>query len=197
MKEMAYTKKTLLWSAAGLLLSLLVLLVVFGGLAGEVLVTDPDGISETADAVMTCIRTGDWKSLELLVSGNPAMDPVTGEEDAAENLIWKAYQQSLQWVCAEGFDIQGPHVTQRVTVTCLDISKVTGVMAQVLLEPADGSTDPENRTQSLRAAAEQALNPNAPTMQREITLTFVRKNGQWQVVSNGALLAVLSGFTAS
>lgn len=192
---MVYTKKrTLLWSAGGLLLSLLVLLVVSGGFAGEVLVTDPEGITETTDAVMSCICTGDWKTLKLLVSGNPTLDPVTGEEDTAENIIWNAYQQSLQWACGEEFDVQGPHVTQCVTVTCLDISGVTDAMAQILLESADSAADKENRAQSLRAAAEQALKSDAPTMQREITLTFVRQNGRWQVVPNGALLALLSGF---
>lgn len=194
---MAYTKKkTLLWSAGGLLISLLILLVVSGGLLGKVLVIEPEGISETTDAVMTCVCTGDWKALELLVSGNSALAPATGEEDSAENLIWNAYQKSLQWICTEEFDIQGPHVTQRVTVTCLDISAVTSLMAQILREPADSGANPENRAQYLRATAEQALKSDAPTMQREITLTFVRENGRWQMIPDSALLALLSGFTA-
>lgn len=190
-------KRGLLWSAGGLVLSLLVLLVVSRGLAGQVLVTDPGGIPETTDAVMRCVHTGDWKALKLLVSGNPDLDPVIGDEDTAENLIWNTYQQSLQWVCEEGFAIQDPHVTQRVTVTCLDICEVTHSMAQILQEPAYSAFDPENQAPSLRAAAEQALNSDTPTMQREITLTFVRENGRWQVVPNGALLSLLSGFTDS
>ena len=191
---MTYTKKrTLLWSVAGLLLSLLVLLVVAGGLTGEVLVADSEGIPAAADAVMTCVQNGNWKTLATLVSGHPDLTPATGEEDSAENLIWNAYQQSLQWVCEEGFDVQKQHVIQYVTVTCLDISKVTGAMPRIL-EEAD-TIDLENRQEILRSAAEQALELDAQTMQREIALTFIRENGQWQLVPNSALLALLSGFT--
>lgn len=180
----------LLWLGAGLLLSLLTLLVVFTGLAGNVLVTDPEGIPETADSVLKAVQTGDWKALEGLVSGNPPLVPATGEENTAEKAIWNAYQQSLTWVCGEGFEIRGPYVTQQVSVTCLDIARVTHAMAEILEDaPADAA--------ALLSAAEKILESDPPMVQREITLTFRRGNGRWQLVPNSALQALLSGFTAS
>lgn len=189
----ATKKNTLLWSAAGFLLSLLVVLTVLGGLAGTVLVTDPEGIPEAADALLTTIRAGDWASLEALVSGDPALEPVPGDPDSAESRIWNAYRQSLQWSCEEGFDLQGSGVIQRVTVTCLDISAVTGKMAQILSRSP--ASDPQEQPQALLAAAEQVLSEELPTIQEEITLAFSRENGQWKAVPDNALLALLSGFT--
>lgn len=183
----------LLWLAGGLLLSLSVLVVVFGGLTGRVLVTDAGSIPETADAVMTCVRTGDWDALQPLVSGNPDLEPITGEENTAENLIWNAYCQSLQWTYPEDFAVQDNHVTQQVAVTCLDIKGVTGIMREIMKGSA---AEPEDREQALFAAAQQVLASNAPVMQREITLHFVRENGSWQLIADNALLALLSGFTS-
>ena len=186
-------KRTFLWLTGGLVFSLLVLLVVSTGLSGNVLITDPEGIPETTDAVMNCIRSGDWMTLEGLVTGNPALAPVTGEEGTAENLIWNAYQQSLQWVYEEEFDIQDSYVIQTVTVTCLDISGVTGIIARILQEPAFIAANSES---ALLAATEEVLHADVPTIQKEITLTLARENGRWLVVPNSALLALLSGFTA-
>lgn len=186
-------KRSILWSAAGLLLSLLALLTVFGGLAGRVLVENPDGIPKTADALMTCIRDGDWQTLKLLVSGNPDLEPVTGEEASAEKLIWDAYRQSLQWSCEDGYCVQEGHVVQCVSVTCLDIPTLTTQMAKILPRPADGAA----ASQFLRTAAEQALASDAPTVHREISLTLIHENGRWKVVPDSTLLALLSGFTAS
>lgn len=191
-----WKKSAKLWTAAGLLLSLLVLLVVSGGLAGKVFVTDPEGIPQAAEAVMNCIRTGAWTDLELLVSGGPSLDLMTGKEDTAEGLIWNAYQQSLQWVCEEGYDVREARVTQQVTVTCLDINGVTNAIVQIVPEPAYSVSGSQDQRQALRSAAQQVLNSSPPTMQRTVTLTFVRENGQWRVIPNHALLALLSGFTA-
>lgn len=190
---MVFTKKrTLLWSAAGLVMSLLVLVVVAGGLQGDVFVTNPEGITQTADSLLFCVQNGNWEDLGLHISGNPSLDPNTEETDSAENRIWKAYQQSLQWVCAEEFEVQGPYVIQRVSITCLDISTVTRTMMQLLSE----SAAPQAQDELLKAAAQQVLDTQSPTIQKELTLTLVRENGRWLVVPNSALLALLSGFTA-
>lgn len=187
-------KRTLLWLAAGCVFSLLVLLIVSGGLSGNVLVTDPEGIPEAVDSVMNSTRTGDWKGLEQMISGNPSLSPETGKEDSAERIIWQAYLESLQWVCDEEFSVQGPCVSQQVTVTCLDISSITDAMAGILAE-SDPSA-PENKAKLLGAAAEQVLQEDAPVLERKLTLTFHRKKGQWLLIPDSAFQALLSGFTA-
>ncbi|MBQ2927496.1 MAG: hypothetical protein IJD98_02875 [Oscillospiraceae bacterium] len=183
--------RTRLWIAAGAVLSLLVILVTLGGLSGQVWVTDPGGIPEAADRVMTCICSNDWRTLESLAAGTPALEPMTGEENTAENRIWNAYRESLRWTCEEGFSLRGANVTQPITVTCLDISALTGMVAEILRESGVVNAGPEE----LSAAAEQALEQEMPVLQREITLHFCREGGEWKVIPNEALLALMSGFT--
>lgn len=187
------TKKTFFWSLAGLLFSLSVFLVVFSGLSGQIRITDTAGIPLAADSVMNAVHTGDWNSLELLVAEDYTLEPMTGEEGSAERMIWEAYQKSLQWNCAGEFDIEGAKVMQKVSVTCLDIPALTGRMIEILPEIADDVAEED----LLAAAVETVLFEELPLLQRDITMTFVRKDGRWKLIPNNALLALLSGFTAA
>lgn len=187
------TKRTILWTLAGLLFSLSLFLVVFSGLTGQIRITDTDGIPVAADSVMHAVHTGDWRTLELMVAEEYTLEPLTGEEGSAERIIWEAYQQSLQWNCAEGFDIEGAKMIQKVSVTCLDIPALTNRMIEILPEIADDVAEED----LLASAAETALFEGLPLLQRDITMTFVRMDGRWKLIPNNALLALLSGFTAA
>ena len=181
-------KHTLIWFSAGLFCSLLVLTLVVTGLSGKVLVTDPDGIPEAVDVLMTAVCTGDRNALQEAVSGRTALNPVMGDEHTAERLLWEAYQNSLRWQCHEDFEILGGHVTQTVTVTCLDIPGAAKAIAGIL---EDTGTE---GTEALHAAAQQVLQADAPMTQQELTLTFLREKGRWRVLPDAALLSLLSGF---
>ena len=187
------TKRTFLWALAGLLFSLSVFLVVISGLSGKIRITDTAGILIAADSVMNAIHTGDWSTLELLVAEEYSLEPLAGEDGSAERIIWEAYQQSLQWNCAEKFDIDGAKVMQKVSVTCLDIPSLTGRMIEILPEIADDVAGED----LLSAAAEAALFEELPLLQKEITMTFVRMDSRWKLIPNNTLLALLSGFTAA
>lgn len=186
-------KRTILWTLAGLLLSLSVLLVVISGFSGQIRITDTAGIPIAADAVMHAVYTGDWNTLAMLVADEQDLEPVTGEEGSAERLIWEAYQQSLQWSCSDGFEADSTQVMQKVSVTCLDISALTSRMMEILPEIADDVSEDD----LLAAAAEAALFEELPVLQKDITMAFVRRNGQWKLVPDHTLLALLSGFTAA
>ena len=186
------TKKAIAWMIPGLILSILVFLVVFSGLMGETRITDPYGITESAEKLLECVKAGDWKALNELTADTEQFQPQTGAEGSAEHLIWKAYQESLQWSFTENFETEGSQVALDVTVTCLDISGFTRSLTGILAE----STDEDQREAALASAVREALDGEVPTIQRTVGLRFVRKDGQWKVVSNQALLALLSGFTA-
>ena len=142
---------------------------------------------------MNAIHTGDWSTLELLVAEEYSLEPLAGEDGSAERILWEAYQQSLQWNCAEKFDIDGAKVMQKVSVTCLDIPSLTGRMIEILPEIADDVAGED----LLAAAAEAALFEELPLLQKEITMTFVRMDSRWKLIPNNTLLALLSGFTAA
>ena len=185
---------TFLWLLAGLLLSLLVFVTVFLGLSGHILVADPDGIPEAVDTLMHALQTGDWETVDESLSGDFGFTPELGEADSAERMIYEAYQNSLQWTCADTFLVQGPCVTQNVRVSCLDIPSVTHSMAEILADMDENISASQDAV--LYTAAAQVLQTNAPVIQREITLTLQRENNQWRVVPNNALLALLSAFTS-
>lgn len=181
-------KLTMFWLLGALICTLLVLIIVFSGISGKVRVTDPEGIREAAENLLEAVRTGDWESLNDVVAGDPIPAPAMGAPDSAERLIFEAYQNSLQWSIQEDYQIQGPYVTQKVNVSCLDIVQVTSDMAEILKNTE--SSDPA----FLRSAAETVLNSASPLLQRDITLTFRREAHQWRAVPNSALQTLLSGF---
>ena len=186
-------KRTILWTLTGLLFSLAVLLVVFTGLTGQIRIADQPGLPMAADSVLMAIQTGDWATLELLLANDYDLEPITGEEGSPEHLIWEAYQQSLQWHCQQGFDVQGAQVIQNVSLTCLDIPALTRHMTMILPEVSEEVSAQEVLIAELNAA----LSEDLPTLKKDITMTFVRMNGQWKLIPDNTLLALLSGFTAS
>lgn len=188
-------KQTLLWLFAGLVFSLLTLLVIWTGLSGKVWITDPEGIPETADAIMDSIQTGDWAALEEMVLGSPSLTPRVGAPDSAEKMIWDAYRNSLQWSCEDLFRILGSLISQKVSVTCLDIPSVTDAISKTLAESDPAIFVDTAQTERLPIAAADVLESEIPMIRKEITLTFQRSQGRWVLVPNHSLQILLSGFT--
>ena len=187
-------KQTLLWLLAGLVFCLLTLLVIWTGFSGKVWITDPEGIPDAVDAVMTSIQTGDWVRLEEMISGNPELTPKVGAADSAEKMIWDAYRNSLQWSCEEPFRLHGSLITQKVSVTCMDIPGITDAISTMLSSADSTGFDAATQTEFLHTVAAHVLESELPMIRREITLTFQRNQGHWMLVPNNALLKLLSGF---
>ena len=187
-------KQTLLWFSAGLVFSFLTLLVIGTGLSGKVWITGPEEIPDAVDAVMTSIQTGDWVRLEEMISGNPELTPKVGAADSAEKMIWDAYRNSLQWSCEEPFRIHSSLITQKVSVTCMDIPGITDAISTMLSSADSTGFDAATQTEFLHTVAAHVLESELPMIRREITLTFQRNQGHWMLVPNNALLMLLSGF---
>lgn len=185
--------QTKLWTILGLLMSLSVILIVLSGLSGQVWIADVDGINQSAEQVLTSIKDSDWDKLNTLIDGNSDLIPQIGDENTAENLIWHAYTQSLQWEIDDTFQLQGACVTKSIVTTCLDISSLADQITDILSESADYT----DLNSALISATEQVLDEDIPLMQRKISMSFVRKDGDWKLVPNNALLSLLSAFTAS
>ena len=187
-------KQTLLWFSAGLVFSFLTILVVWTGLSGKVWITGPEEIPDAVDAVMTSIQTGDWVRLEEMISGNPELTPKVGAADSAEKMIWDAYRNSLQWSCEEPFRIHSSLITQKVSITCMDIPSITDAISTMLSSADSTGFDAATQTEFLHTVAAHVLESELPMIRREITLTFQRNQGHWMLVPNNALLMLLSGF---
>ena len=187
-------KQTLLWFSAGLVFSFLTLLVIWTGLSGKVWITGPEEIPDAGDAIMDSIQAGDWAALEEMVLGSPSLTPRVGAPDSAEKMIWDAYRDSLQWSCEEPFRIHGSLITQKVSITCMDIPSITDAISTMLSSADSTGFDAATQTEFLHTVAAHVLESELPMICREITLTFQRNQGHWMLVPNNALLKLLSGF---
>ena len=188
-------KQTLLWFSAGLVFSFLTILVVWTGLSGKVWITDPEGIPEAADAIMDSIQAGDWAVLEDMVLGSPSLTPRVGSPDSAEKMIWDAYRNSLQWSCEEPFRIHSSLITQKVSVTCMDIPGITDAISTMLSSADSTGFDAATQTEFLHTVAAHVLESEHPMLHREMILTFQRSQGRWVLVPNHSLQILMSGFT--
>ena len=97
-----------------------------------------------------------------------------------------------------------------VCVTCLDISAITDslqelapkLMADKAAQITDVTVvyDEDNNYQEaflaevMAESAAQALESSSITMERTMTLQFVRSNGTWQMLPSDEFLQFLSGF---
>ena len=185
----------MLWFTAGLLFSLLALMLVWSGLAGSIMVAEPEEVPKAADAVLQCIQSGDWSRLESMVYGHPPLSPETGEPESAEEAIWKAYQESLDWTIQEDFQVKNAFITQKISITCLDIPGIAAEIIQLLSDTNINISESENRDQILRAAVNHILESEPPRAEHSITLTFLREEGRWMALPDSALQTLLSGFT--
>ena len=103
-------------------------------------------------------------------------------------------QHSLMVACVMGSPISSPAGKNAtwVTVNCLNISELTKQLREAMRQTEDNTASDHG----LKAAAEEVLHRDMPMVQKEIRMCFVRADGQWKLVPDSALLALLSGFTA-
>lgn len=204
-------RTTVCWAAAGIAFILCTLLAVGYGTTHEaVVLLRHETVEAAAEQVLNCAASGDYETLETLLAGNATLGVPPAQDDTAQGLIWKAYQDSIKYhfrgLCAP----VGAQMAQDVRITCLDIPALMDALEQTapnLLETmaaqaADASElyeeDQQYREEFLSKvmaeAAKQVLAENSQTMEREITLCFARQDGSWRVVPDESLLRLLSGF---
>ena len=186
---------TCLWFSGGIICSILVFLTLWSGLSGNIFVSDPECIPDSVDTVMRCIQSGNWEDLEEIVLGTSSLVPNTGEEGSPEQILYHAYQESLQWRCQGEFQIQDGYITQNITVSCLDIPKLGSAAAAFLAESSIFLDNSEDLSQQLRSFTEKIVAEYAPITEHTLTLVFLMENGNWQLVPNAALQSLISGFT--
>lgn len=202
-----------LWLLAGAVISLCVLILVAWGTHSSpaVLVNDAK-VLEAAEQMLECARSGDFKALEDLMQGAPDLGTGPGEEDTAQNLLWRAYLNSITYTLPERCHAQDGGIGVEISVSCLDLSAVTTAMetlapellAQAVREADNEETiyDGENGYREeflahvLREAANQALSREAQQVEYTLNLSFAREKGCWQVVPTEELLEFLSGFVS-
>lgn len=170
-------------------------------------VPQPDGVREFALEFLDELDKGDFSGVEKCLYGSP--DLGLDEEPATESgrQLWQAYRDSVTVDYSDYCYSEGTNIYQSAKVTTLDLSAAMGKLgstaAEILkttLETAedptallneDGTIPDALRQQALSQALTQVL-IHGKTVTREMTVRLVKQDGQWRVVPDGALLAVLS-----
>lgn len=208
---MEKTKRSvILWSIAGAILSLCTLAAVIYGINStpKVLV-DSEALAASAEQVLECARSGDYDALSQLLYGTPDLGACPEKAENAESMIWYAFLDSIDYQVSQECYASGSGVALDIRIRCLDISAVTAslqaIAPELLLQTAQQEEDIYDEQNNYResfisevlcAATAQVLAEEPQLLDRELTLTFTRSDGRWQVVPTESLLQLLSGYVS-
>ncbi len=184
-----------LLSAVFLILGAMLLLGTTAGVlcsldAPAALLSIPDGAKECAGDVVDALSQGDFSAVERRIYGLTESSDSWTPSDEAGALIWQAYLDSVTCESAGyGYATQ-TGLAWNVTVSTLDLAKVTEHARSILAEQA-AEEDPSG---ALRLeAAEQAILEQEDRVVRDLKLNLIQADGAWYVLPDAQLLGILSG----
>ncbi len=199
-----------IFGVLALVLTVAVLLLARNALnAAPVLLAQPQGAAEQAEALMDTLCRGDFSGAEQLLYGQPDLGADREPADEAGALIWAAFLDSLDYEFTGDCYATDQGVARNVTIESLDISAVTADLkdhSRTLLEQRvaqaqdveqiydeNGNYREDFVLAVLRDAVVQVLSGDHTVLRREITLNLIYEDGQWWVLGDQALLEAISG----
>lgn len=193
----------------GLLLAATVFLSFYALDASPMLLTAPEDALTQSEAMMAAVARGDFADAAARMQGQPDLGADREPADEVGKMIWTAFLESIRYEFAGECYATDSGVARDVTVETLDISGVTASLrqrSQTLLNQRVAAAEDVEQIydengdyredfvmEVLHDAARQALEEDAVSVSRELTLNLVYGQGQWWVVPDAALLAAISG----
>ena len=208
-----YKHPAYLWAIAGILFCLLTLTVtVYGINSTPAIAMDASVAVEAAEQTLECVRSGDYDALGQMLYGAPKLgDSPIGTEDL-ESTILMAFLESIQYQVSPECHTSDSGISLDVTLTCLDLAAVfeslqaivPDLMNRIANEKGDESLvydagrnyREDFITEVLTTATQQVLAKAPQTIDREITLDLIQRDGRWQVVPTDAFVQLLSGYVS-
>ena len=201
---------SLLFALAAICLAGLTLWVSLRALdARPVLKKVPSAASETADAMLAAVQTGDYKTASGMMYGSPNLGADRDPADEVGGLLWDAFQDSFSYELQGECYATDSGIAQDVTVTYLDFSSVTASLQQrsqeLLVQRVEQAEDADTIydengdyredfvMEVLRDVTLDALEEDAKNTQQQLTVNLVYKQDRWWVQADQALLAAISG----
>lgn len=188
MSSRILSRVMLLCGAAVLLAALLV--VLLGRTAQPVILTQPMGATTQARAFLEELKAGDLSAAGQRIWGKPRMEQP--EFDAQYiAALWDDYWQNFDYTWQGECYATDAGICRKVTLSLLDVPQM---IAAIETQCAEKRTAGLSAAEALDQAAAQVLaQPERPVVSRELTLTLVCRDGQWQIVPDSALNDVLCG----
>ena len=169
----------------------------------------PEGAMTCAESFVLAVDTGDLSGAGRMMYGQPDLGMDGEPAEKSGRIIWKAFLDSISCELTGEYYLDGAVICRTGTVTALDIPSATQnlqprfrALLTERMEQAEDMTELYDENNDFRAdlleelmaeAVSQALQEDAQTSTREITLEMIRRDGQWWVVPDQALLATLGG----
>lgn len=177
--------------------------------AEPVLTSNPVEAENRIQEFMDAVCDADYDKVSACIAGNPSLGLSREASDEVGVLLWNAFTDSLSYTLVDDCYATDAGLAQKVSLTCLDISSVTGVLkerSQALLEQrvaeAEDATEIYDENNEYREdfvmdvlydAAVGALNTDAQQITTEFTVNLVYQDDQWMVVSDNTLLDAITG----
>ena len=184
-------------------------LVILGLSASPRMLVRPQAACNRAQEMMDAICRGDYETASRFLYGTPSLGSPPETSSPAVDLLWDAFQDSLECEFLGDCYAADSGVAMDVKIRSLDLSSAAealGNRAQALwqerIETAEDSSklyDAQNNyrqdliDQVLLEAARQALEENRQYQEHTLSLHLIPAQGEWWVMPEAGLLEVLSG----
>lgn len=168
----------------------------------------PEGAQERAEAFLTAVSEGDYAAAGSMMYGQPSLGAEGAPAAGTAAQIWEAFAGSISCQLTGEPYAAEDGIAWSVSVETLDVSALTASLEErarnLLQKRLEEAEDPaalydeknnfreEVVDEALLEAVEQALQEDAQTLRREVTLNLICRDGQWWVVPNDALLQAIS-----
>lgn len=169
----------------------------------------PKQAVDCTDSFARNLNDGDLTAAAQLMYGQPNLGAEGTSADPETEIIWNAFLESISFEFTGKCYAADDGFARDASVTVLDISSVTQKLperTQSLLKQRTASAQNmeeiydnaghfhEDLTkQVLQEAMQQALNQDAQTVIREVTVKLVNRDGKWWIVPDQTLLQAISG----
>jgi len=180
--------------------------------AETVLLTPPGEALERAETMMDAVAAGDYASAGQLMYGQPDLGADREPADKVGQLVWDSFTNSISYEFVGECYATDSGISQNVSITCLELSsvmsnlktRVNTLLNERIAQATEMSQlyDEENNFREdlveevLQQAVTAALQEDAQSVTREVTLSLAYREGQWWVVPDAALLNAISGGVA-
>lgn len=169
----------------------------------------PEGARTCAESFVLAVDSGDLSTAGRLMYGQPDLGLDGEPAEKSGRIIWETFLDSISCELSGEYYLDGSVICRTGTVTALDIPSATQnlqpkfrALLTERMEQAEDMAELYDENNDFRAdlleelmakAVAQALQEDAQTSTREITLEMIRRDGQWWVVPDQALLTALGG----
>ena len=190
-----------------------ILISIFASDSKPIILSDGADPSGKAEEFLSLVLSGEYTEAEKLLVGDGNLGLDSKPQDELANMLYTALQDSFSYEVKSECVSDSINASQSFTVTYLDIPSLTALQQEatnarlaeyveaavraeeVLAE--DGSYLPEVAMRALtEVTAELLENAEDHYISRDVTINMQYISGEWKVIADAALFAVLAGNTA-